>query len=173
MNAVRAGNPVSNLKRYERIAPLYDLLDFPFEHFRYRRLRPLLFRGLAGRLLDAGVGTGRHREGCSQNCRMPKLRRGNRGKRTARSRKDSVDHGQAGSDDFANVLFGALYLAAGKREQHIPMAAPFVVSRPYNFPGSDGDMHNPAIGRGESAMDRAVRGIAVSRRRESVMLYER
>jgi ubiquinone/menaquinone biosynthesis C-methylase UbiE len=51
---------VSNLKRYERIAPLYDLLDFPFEHFRYRRLRPLLFRGLAGRLLDAGVGTGRN-----------------------------------------------------------------------------------------------------------------
>jgi ubiquinone/menaquinone biosynthesis C-methylase UbiE len=51
---------VSNLKRYERIAPLYDLLDFPFERFRYRRLRPLLFRGLAGRLLDAGVGTGRN-----------------------------------------------------------------------------------------------------------------
>jgi SAM-dependent methyltransferase len=60
VNAVRTGNPVSNLKRYERIAPLYDLLDFPFEHFRYRRLRPLLFRGLAGRLLDAGVGTGRN-----------------------------------------------------------------------------------------------------------------
>jgi hypothetical protein len=53
-------------------------------------------------------------------------------RRTARSGKHSVDQGQAGSDDYANVLFGALYLAAGKREQHIPMAAPFVVSRPYN-----------------------------------------
>jgi hypothetical protein len=84
-------------------------------------------------------------------------------RRTARSGKHSVDQGQAGSDDYANVLFGALYLAAGKREQHIPMAAPFVVSRPYNFPGSDRDMHDPAIGRGfhsggESAMERLARG---------------
>jgi hypothetical protein len=80
-------------------------------------------------------------------------------RRTARSGRDSVHHGQSGSDDYANVLFGALYLAAGKREQHIPMAAPFVASRARNFPGSDGDVHNPAIGRGvysggESAMER-------------------
>jgi ubiquinone/menaquinone biosynthesis C-methylase UbiE len=52
----------SNLARYERIAPFYDLLDFPFERRRYRALRPLLFRGMAGRLLDAGVGTGRNCE---------------------------------------------------------------------------------------------------------------
>jgi len=51
-----------NLARYERIAPLYDLLDLPFERRRYRALRPLLFRGLAGRLLDAGIGTGRNCE---------------------------------------------------------------------------------------------------------------
>ena len=50
----------SNLARYERIAPLYDLLDLPFEYSRYRRIRPLLFEGLAGRILDAGVGTGRN-----------------------------------------------------------------------------------------------------------------
>lgn len=50
----------SNLDRYERIAPLYDLLDLPFEYGRYRRLRPLLFDGLSGRVLDAGVGTGRN-----------------------------------------------------------------------------------------------------------------
>lgn len=47
-------------RRYERIAPLYDLLDIPFEYGRYRRLRPLLFEGLSGRILDAGVGTGRN-----------------------------------------------------------------------------------------------------------------
>ncbi len=52
--------PTSNLARYQRIAPLYDLLDLPFERRRYRRLRPLLFHGLSGRLLDAGVGTGRN-----------------------------------------------------------------------------------------------------------------
>ena len=50
----------SNLARYERIARVYDLLDLPFEHRRYHRLRPLLFQGLSGRLLDAGVGTGRN-----------------------------------------------------------------------------------------------------------------
>jgi ubiquinone/menaquinone biosynthesis C-methylase UbiE len=52
----------SNLERYQRIAPVYDLLDLPFERRRYRALRPLLFRGMAGRLLDAGIGTGRNCE---------------------------------------------------------------------------------------------------------------
>jgi len=52
--------PHPNLDRYERIAPFYDLLDLPLERRRYHALRPLLFRGLSGRLLDAGVGTGRN-----------------------------------------------------------------------------------------------------------------
>jgi ubiquinone/menaquinone biosynthesis C-methylase UbiE len=51
---------LSNLERYERIAWAYDLLDLPFEYGRYRRIRPLLFRELSGRILDAGVGTGRN-----------------------------------------------------------------------------------------------------------------
>jgi ubiquinone/menaquinone biosynthesis C-methylase UbiE len=50
----------NNFDRYQRIAPLYDLLDLPFEYGRYRRIRPLLFEGISGRLLDAGVGTGRN-----------------------------------------------------------------------------------------------------------------
>ncbi len=50
----------TTLERYERIAPLYDLLDLPFEYRRYRRIRPRLFDGLFGRVLDAGVGTGRN-----------------------------------------------------------------------------------------------------------------
>ena len=45
---------------YDRIAPVYDLVDLPFEYFRYRRLRRLLFSGLSGRILDAGTGTGRN-----------------------------------------------------------------------------------------------------------------
>jgi ubiquinone/menaquinone biosynthesis C-methylase UbiE len=52
--------PLSNFQRYQRIAWAYDLLDLPFEWGRYRRIRPLLFRGLAGRILEAGVGTGRN-----------------------------------------------------------------------------------------------------------------
>jgi ubiquinone/menaquinone biosynthesis C-methylase UbiE len=48
----------TNFDRYQRIAPFYDLLELPFEYGRYRRIRPLLFEGLSGWLLDAGVGTG-------------------------------------------------------------------------------------------------------------------
>lgn len=51
---------LSTYDRYQRIAPLYDLLDLPFEYLRYRRIRPQLFQGLSGRILDAGVGTGRN-----------------------------------------------------------------------------------------------------------------
>jgi ubiquinone/menaquinone biosynthesis C-methylase UbiE len=53
-------NGLSTRARYERIAPLYDLLDLPFEYGRYRQLRPLLFAGMGGLILDAGVGTGRN-----------------------------------------------------------------------------------------------------------------
>jgi len=52
----------TNLERYQRIAPFYDLLDLPFERRRYRPIRPLLFRDLHGSLLDAGIGTGRNCE---------------------------------------------------------------------------------------------------------------
>src|SRR4029077_6223006 len=51
---------MSNVDRYQRIAPFYDLLDLPFERKRYRALRPLMFQGLGGQLLDAGIGTGRN-----------------------------------------------------------------------------------------------------------------
>lgn len=46
--------------RYGLIARFYDLLDLPFELRRYKALRPAAFEGLSGRLLDAGVGTGRN-----------------------------------------------------------------------------------------------------------------
>jgi ubiquinone/menaquinone biosynthesis C-methylase UbiE len=51
---------LSNFDRYQRIAWAYDLLDFPFEYGRYRKIRPQMFRNLSGRILDAGVGTGRN-----------------------------------------------------------------------------------------------------------------
>ena len=59
----QAGQPSAsddNRMRYRRIAPVYDLLELPFEYTRYRTLRRMLFAGLAGRILDAGVGTGRN-----------------------------------------------------------------------------------------------------------------
>jgi ubiquinone/menaquinone biosynthesis C-methylase UbiE len=50
----------SNSRQYRRIAAFYDLLELPFEYGRYRRLRRLVFNGLSGRILDAGIGTGRN-----------------------------------------------------------------------------------------------------------------
>src|SRR5215208_3971527 len=51
---------ISTLEKYQRIAGFYDLLDWPFERRRYRKIRPILFEGLSGRVLDVGVGTGRN-----------------------------------------------------------------------------------------------------------------
>ena len=51
---------MSKKQTYNRIAALYDVLDMPFEQFRYKPLRRVLFEGLSGTLLDAGVGTGRN-----------------------------------------------------------------------------------------------------------------
>lgn len=45
---------------YVHIAPIYDLLDLPFESGRYRPIRRILFQGVHGTILDAGVGTGRN-----------------------------------------------------------------------------------------------------------------
>ena len=51
---------LTNFQRYRRIARFYDLLDLPLERKRHRPLRPLMFQGLSGHILDAGVGTGRN-----------------------------------------------------------------------------------------------------------------
>jgi ubiquinone/menaquinone biosynthesis C-methylase UbiE len=50
----------NRLHLYQRIAPYYDILDFIGEAFGQRRVRPQLLEGLSGRILDAGVGTGRN-----------------------------------------------------------------------------------------------------------------
>jgi ubiquinone/menaquinone biosynthesis C-methylase UbiE len=43
---------------YERIAPLYDAMESFWEVTWKKRLRRMLFDGLHGRILDAGIGTG-------------------------------------------------------------------------------------------------------------------
>lgn len=48
------------LRLYQRIAPYYDILDFIGEALSQRRVRPQFLQGLSGRILDAGVGTGRN-----------------------------------------------------------------------------------------------------------------
>lgn len=54
---------VGTVKRlYDRMAPLYDVLNSFYEYSWKRRLRTMMFREARGRLLDVGVGTG---------CNMP------------------------------------------------------------------------------------------------------
>lgn len=52
----QAVNPVE--RKYKRLAPIYDWLDAGFEKRWKAALRPLLFDGVSGRVLDAGAGTG-------------------------------------------------------------------------------------------------------------------
>ena len=57
-------------RRYNHVAPFYDLLDLPFEVRRYRTMRPQLFAGISGSILDAGVGTGRNMPFYPEGCRI-------------------------------------------------------------------------------------------------------
>ena len=53
-------------------------------------------------------------------------------RRTHRSGRDTVDHPQSGSDDYANVLCGALYIATAARETDL-------------YAGLDGPLHGEII----------------------------
>jgi len=48
------------LDTYARVARFYDLLDVSYEYLWKRRLRAQIFSRASGRILDAGVGTGRN-----------------------------------------------------------------------------------------------------------------
>ncbi len=45
-------------RTYDRNAPWYDLMQAPMERMGARRWRPMLLEGMAGRVLELGVGTG-------------------------------------------------------------------------------------------------------------------
>lgn len=54
---------IDRLKKiYARTGPFYDVLDFPWEMIRYRKIRPVVWAEAAGarRILDAGIGSGRN-----------------------------------------------------------------------------------------------------------------
>lgn len=60
----RAGNSITETNRalqakYNVTAWFYDLLDYPWERI-YRKWRPALLADIRGRVLEAGVGTGRN-----------------------------------------------------------------------------------------------------------------
>lgn len=49
-------------RRYERLAPVYDLLEAPMERLGRRRRRRRLLAGAFGDVLEVGIGTGRNLE---------------------------------------------------------------------------------------------------------------
>lgn len=76
-------------RKYERIAPVYDLIDLAELTFK-RRLRPLLFAGLGGRLLDVGVGTGRNMPFYPAGCEVVGVDISPRMLARARARRDRL-----------------------------------------------------------------------------------
>ena len=60
---------MSVASKYNRIAPIYELTDLPFELLFFRKWRKEALSGLSGRVLEAGIGTGRNLKyypaGCS------------------------------------------------------------------------------------------------------------
>lgn len=45
-------------RKFDWTSKIYDLVDYPFERFRYRPIRQRIWSGLSGKILDAGAGTG-------------------------------------------------------------------------------------------------------------------
>ncbi|HED19465.1 MAG TPA: SAM-dependent methyltransferase, partial [Gammaproteobacteria bacterium] len=46
-------------EKYKLTASFYDILDYPWERI-YRKWRPTLVGDLRGKILEAGVGTGKN-----------------------------------------------------------------------------------------------------------------
>lgn len=60
---------MSAASKYNRIAPIYELIDLPLELFFFRKWRKEAFSSLSGKVLEIGVGSGRNLKyypaGCS------------------------------------------------------------------------------------------------------------
>lgn len=51
---------MSSASKYNRIAPIYELIDLPLELLLFRKWRKETLSGLNGRVLEVGVGSGRN-----------------------------------------------------------------------------------------------------------------
>jgi demethylmenaquinone methyltransferase/2-methoxy-6-polyprenyl-1,4-benzoquinol methylase len=61
---------MSVVSKYNRIAPIYELLDLPLELFFFGKWRKEALAGLNGKVLEVGVGTGRNLKYFPAGCRV-------------------------------------------------------------------------------------------------------
>jgi ubiquinone/menaquinone biosynthesis C-methylase UbiE len=59
---------MSVASKYNRIAPIYELIDLPLELLFFRRWRKEALSGLSGNVLEVGVGTGKNLKYYSSRC---------------------------------------------------------------------------------------------------------
>ena len=59
---------MSVVKKYNRIAPVYELMDLPLELLFFQRWREEALSCLSGRVLEVGIGTGRNLKHYSWRC---------------------------------------------------------------------------------------------------------
>jgi ubiquinone/menaquinone biosynthesis C-methylase UbiE len=59
---------MSVVSKYNRIAPIFELIDLPLELFFFRKWRKEALSNLSGTVLEVGIGTGRNLKFYSSRC---------------------------------------------------------------------------------------------------------
>ncbi|MRG77954.1 MAG: methyltransferase domain-containing protein [ANME-2 cluster archaeon] len=61
---------MSVLSKYDRISPIYDLMEAPVELFLFRKWRRAVLSDLHGSVLEVGTGTGKNLEYYPKDCKV-------------------------------------------------------------------------------------------------------
>lgn len=61
---------MSVVSKYNRMAAVYDLLEWPMEFFFYSKWRKASLSGLKGKVLEVGIGTGKNLKYYSSDCEL-------------------------------------------------------------------------------------------------------
>jgi len=61
---------MSVLSKYDRISPIYDLMEAPVELFLFRKWRRAVLSDLHGNVLEVGTGTGKNLEYYPKDCKV-------------------------------------------------------------------------------------------------------